>query len=308
MCPADAVDPGRLEEREVIRIELADGTRHTGSVTIIARKHYLVCRGAGYPLHGHVEGPLEDLAIVDLTTLQTRAEVYEESRRRMIGERIPGAEPVTRDDIEHRLRTIGRAKAGCGDDWSRELQVTRQFEELADRIGLAKAKRQWILNEERFRLRSNRDPEMRDIWVADVASPSCLARPRPQDFDPDPRTRRRRSPLPPEARSDPFGLHNVLKAMKQLGLKARIDRLGDPPHLRGHILVKMPIKGRAQFVAMAERDDPANPIRWRLVWDGNESKAGLRRHRAAVATPEYAALLAALRHGLAHIQGELALS
>ena len=308
MCPVEATCLARLEEREVVRIQLADGTAHTGSVTIIAARHYLVCHGTGYPLHGHVEGPLEELELAAIITVQTRADVLAEGHRRLMGERIPGSEPVTRDDFEHRLRTIARAVALCGDDWSREMQIRRQFDEAADHIEFAKAKRQWILNEERFRLRSNRAPEMHDLWVQDVASPSCLARPRPQDFDPDSTVRRRRSPLPPDARADPFGLHNILKAMLRRGLKARIDRLGDPPHARGQILIKMPIKGRAQFVASAERKSTADPIRWRLIWDGNESKAGLRRHRAAIRTSDYAALVDVLRHGLPHTQGELALS
>ena len=173
---------------------------------------------------------------------------------------------------------------------------------------LSAAYRQWVLNEERFRLRSDREPTMADLWVGSTASPSCFARPRPQDFDPDPSVRRRRTPLPAAARGDPKGLRNMLAAMKSRGLHARLDRLGDPPHLRGSILVKMPIKGRAQFAALAERNREDVPVRWRLVWDGNDSRAGRRRYRVAIQTPEYAALLDVLRSGRRNVQTELALA
>ena len=146
---------------------------------------------------------------------------------------------------------------------------------------------------------------MADLWVDAVANPSCFARPQAQDFDPDPTLRRKRTPLPPSARADPWGLRNMLAAMKGRGLQARLDRLGDPPHLRGAILVKMPVKGRAQFVARAERDTDAEPIAWRLSWDGNETKAGQRRYRAAIRTPDYVALIETLRAGRPDVQAEL---
>ena len=66
----------------------------------------------------------------------------------------------------------------------------------------------------------------------------------------------------------------MLAELKAHGLHARLDRQRDPPHLRGSILVKRPVKGRAQFAAMAERDTEDQQIAWRLVWDGNDSKPG----------------------------------
>lgn len=295
------------EERELLRVTLACGRAFTGRCTIVARRHYVLCPDPGNLL-GVVEGPLEQLELLALQVLQTRAEAIEEGRQRLLGDRVPGPEPVTRDDYENRLRRIARAIALAKEDWSRECQLKRQFEELAARIALSAGKRQWLLNEERWRLRSNAEPTMADLWVGDMASPSCFARPRPQDFDPDPVVRRRRTPLPPAARADPHGLRNMLAAMLARGLKARLDRQGDPPHLRGAILVKIPaVKGRAQFVARAERESEDRPIVWRLSWDGNESKAGQRRYRAATQTPDYEALRAVLQTGRSGVQAELAL-
>ena len=99
----------------------------------------------------------------------------------------------------------------------------------------------------------------------------------------------------------------MLAAMKARGLHARLDRQGDPPHLRGSILVKMPIKGRAQFAGMVERAAEDQPIAWRLVWDGNDSKAGRRRYRAAIQTAAYASLVDVLKGGRSHVQHELLL-
>ena len=47
------------------------------------------------------------------------------------------------------------------------------------------------------------------------------------------------------------------------------------------IQIEMPIKGRSRFVAIAQRDERGR-MAWRWVWDGNQSKAGLARHRRAL--------------------------
>ncbi|SHK12244.1 hypothetical protein SAMN02745194_04235 [Roseomonas rosea] len=136
---------------------------------------------------------------------------------------------------------------------------------------------------------------MADLWVDPVANPSCFARPRPQDFDPDPAKRRRRVPPPPAVRADPHSIPNMLAALTGRGLKARITRLGDPAHARGHIQVDMPVKSRARFVLIGEASDGVTE--WRAVWDGNDSKAGLKRRRQSEATDAYRLMLTAMREG-----------
>lgn len=121
-----------------------------------------------------------------------------------------------------------------------------------------------------------------------MASPSCLARPRPQDFDPDPRVRRWRIALPLQVRADPWSIPNILHALRAASLKVRVTRLGDPPHDAGHLQIEMPIKGRSRFVAIAQRDE-CGRMAWRWIWDGNQSKAGLARHGRALRCDAYAA-------------------
>jgi hypothetical protein len=58
----------------------------------------------------------------------------------------------------------------------------------------------------------------------------------------------------------------------------------------------MPIKGRSRFKVIGGRTG-TGAIGRRLVWGGNDSKAGLRRRRQAEAPPEYARLVATLRAG-----------
>ncbi|GAV36865.1 hypothetical protein ROTAS13_04554 [Roseomonas sp. TAS13] len=96
----------------------------------------------------------------------------------------------------------------------------------------------------------------------------------------------------------------MLSALMAEGLQARITRLGDPPHDRGHIQVEMPVKGRARFVLQGGRGEDGR-MHWRSVWDGNESKAGRKRFFRAVATPAYAAMVRVLRDGRRTVQPDL---
>jgi hypothetical protein len=294
------------EERAVVRVVLHDGTVLTGAYTSRARLHFVHRTGPDLPLVGEVSGPFGTEEARSVEIVKTRAQVLQEAHVRMHGERVPGKEPVTADEHRHRLETIARAVFDAGDDWQREMQLRRQFNQAAERIGLAAGKRQWILNEAKWARRSNAVPIMADLWVEDVASPSCLARPRPQDFDPDVRVRRRRTPVPPHVRADPWSIPNILKALRDMHLKARVTRLGDPPWDRGHIQIDLPFKGRSRFVAIANRDGASGGrMIWCLVWDGNDSKAGQKRHARAVRSEEYDHIRRILCAGCTYVQFDL---
>jgi len=245
--------------------------------------------------------------VLAVEVARTRAQVPDDIYVRLHGERVPGRKPVTRDDHEHRLRVLARTVADAEADWQRQVQLHRQFREAADRIGLATGKRAWLLHAARWARRSNAEPTTADLRVDAVASPSCLARPRPQDFDPDPRVRRRRSGLPTHIASDPRSIPNMLLALRAASLNVRIARFGDPPYGRRRLQVEMPAKGRSRFVAVAERDRHGHGrMAWRVVCDGNhESKTGQLRHRRALRCGAYARMVEVLRHGRRGLQADL---
>ncbi len=95
----------------------------------------------------------------------------------------------------------------------------------------------------------------------------------------------------------------MLAALMDRGLKARITRLGDPPYERGHIQVEMPIKGRARFVLIGERQ--GSIMTWRDIWNGNDSNVGLLRVRRSRRTDAYRAMQDAMQHGRPTMQGDL---
>lgn len=291
------------EERCRLRLTLSDGRVIEGLHNAVAGRHFLHRTGPGLPLVGEVEGPLQASDIRAIEVVMTRAALLEQGRELLQGPRVPGREPVTRDDFEHRLQTLARAVAAVPEaDWQMQVRLKRQFEACAERIALGQGKQAWMLAEARWARKSNASPTMADLWIEPVASPSCFARPRPQDFDPDPAIRRRRVPPPPEVRADPFSVPNMLAALLGRDLKARITRSGDPPHAAAHIQVDMPVKGRARFVLIGERC--RGTTRWRAVWDGNDSKPGLRR-RLSEATEAYRRMLAAMREGRRSVQPDL---
>ena len=155
-----AILAGR-EERELLRVALVNGSAHTGRCTIVAGQHFLICADPKN-LVGRVEGPLEEMDLSTVEVLQTRAEALAQGRQRLMGDRVPGREPVTRDDFEQRLRVIARAIANTlKEDWQRGMQLRRQFDEVAERIHLAAAKRQCsssvlrLLDEALFRKRTD---------------------------------------------------------------------------------------------------------------------------------------------------------
>lgn len=292
------------EERSIIEVCFQDGKRLTGFYTARGGNHFLLRTGPGFPLIGQIDGPFAATDIAAVHILKSRAEVLADARMRLHGERVPGREPITRDDFQYRLETLARAAAQSGDDWQREMQIRRQFDELADRIALAAGKRAWLHNAARWSLRSNAPPTMADIWVEDVASPSCLARPRAEDFDPDPAIRNRKRPVPAHVRADPYSILNMLAALHTAGFKARITRLGDPPWDKGHIQIDLPLKGRSRFIAIGQRSADREMV-WRTVWDGNESKAGLVRYRRAVSEGYLDRLRTILRNGRTEMQVDL---
>lgn len=292
------------EERAVIRLTLADDTTLTGSYTTRAGFHFIHCTGRDRPPMGEVFGPFSASQVRSVLILKTRDEVLLHDYERLYGERVPGRDPVSRDDYQYRLETLARVVVQTHDDWRRQMQVKRQFDEVADRICLAAPKRAWLLRAAQWSQHSNAPPTMADIWVANVASPSHLARPRPQDFDPDPVERHRRQQPPAYVTHDPRSIPNMLRAFHAAALTARITRLGDPPWDRGHIQIDLPLKGRSRFLAIGERDE-AGSMLWRVLWDGNDTKAGLKSYRQAVRAGYRDQLGAILQTGLMIRQPDL---
>jgi hypothetical protein len=116
----------------------------------------------------------------------------------------------------------------------------------------------------------------------------------------------RQDPRGTHVMGDPWSIPNVLKALRDTHLKARVTRLGDPPWGRGHIKIDLPFKGRSCFVAIANRDGPSTGrMIWRLVWDGNDSKAGRQRYARAVQSEEYQHICRVLRVGRTYVQFNL---
>jgi len=292
------------EALERIRVTMQDGRVLEGAYSPAGRQHFLHRTGADLPLIGQVEGPLLAAEIASVQVVMTRTEVKERARELLHGPRVPGSEPVSREDYQARLQTLARAVAAVPEpDWQMQVRLRRQFEACAERIALTPGKQAWLLAEAKWARRSNVPPTMADLWIEPVASPSCFARPRPQDFDPDPGVRRKRILPPLHVRMDAYSVPNMLAALVARGLKARITRLGDPPYERGHVQVEMPVKGRARFVLIGETQ--GGVMTWRDVWDGNDSKAGLQRLRRSRKTDAYQAMRDAMRHGRPVRQGDL---
>jgi len=284
-------------EQDVLTIVMADGALVEGSYLTQAGMHFVSIRNPDSMLLKTVVGPFTDEDVQSIARVKGREEILEERYDRLRGERLPGREPLTREDYEYRLETIARAVAKA--EGKRRDQLERQFDDVADRIALARAKRTWILAAGRWALRSNSPPLLSDLWMSDVASPSYISRPRPQDFDPDPSVRRRRSAAPEEATSDPRSVPNVLKTMKAAGLKAVISLAGEPAWERAVLQIDLGPGRTMRYLAEARRGS-GGLIEWDLKWGGNHSKPGLRKMRQSVRLDSYLELkriVAKANHG-----------
>ena len=281
------------EPNSEIRVILAKGAPLTGRYMTQAGMHFIHCRNQGIPGIGSVSGPFFAEDVVAVIVLRTAEEVHEELYERTRGTPLPGREPTTAEDYHHRLMMIAKAISGER-DFYRKRQLETQFADVADRIALAKSKRNWIMLEAAWSLRSNAPPSMKDLWGEPIASPSLLMRPQPEDYDPSPEVRRRRRMLPEYVRRDPRSITNTLSALRKAGLKARITRLGDPAFDRGVIQIDLPMRGRARFNAIAERDQSGR-MTWGLKWEGNASRAGLKKLTAARRSTEFHTIQCALK-------------
>jgi len=191
-------------DRDLVRVTMLDGQVLEGSLCQVANQHFIHLWGAGLPSIGKVEGPLLAGDVASVEIVLTKAERIEQARERSLGPRVAGREPVGREDFEHRLQTLARAIAAAASGPGEiHVQLHRQFEACAARIGLAAGKRAWVLAAARWARTSNEEPTMADLWMDAEASPGFFARPRPQDFDPDPAARRKHVPPPRRCASIP---------------------------------------------------------------------------------------------------------
>lgn len=272
-------------QQDVLVVTLADGRELRGSFLSQAGMAFIHCKDGS--IIGKVEGPFTEEEVSSVKVVKTRDEVVEDRRERLLGDRFPGREPVTRDDYEYRLESL--VKAAFREEGERRAQLLRQFEETADRVALAKSKRVWMIRAGDWATRSNSPPSLADLWFSDVASPSMISRPRPQDFDPDPRERRKRVPLPKEAVDDPLSVPNMLSRLRAAGFDAVISLAGDPVWERAVVQIDLGPGRSMRFNAHAARDAEGR-IAWKLNWGGNDSASALKKHRRALKLPEYAHL------------------
>lgn len=201
LCPADQV-----------RVELSGGKVWDGEVRD-GPFVYLESHDRRGLVILHHSSP--DYATVSEITVTRKAhEVLEERQKRKFG-KWAHPDPVTRDDFErvlyalaceiNQLRDRGFGRTGFDADSSRRArELEAQFHAVADRIDLAKTKRNYIICFN-FKRRSAGLPDMRRSEFNPLRNsydvPAAVV-PKPLDFDPLPEIRARRAPRPPEDYTD----------------------------------------------------------------------------------------------------------
>lgn len=204
---------------------------------------------------------------------------------------------MTRDGFEQRLGALARA-AATASNAARRRQIEFQFDDIADRVSLARTKRRWILACARWATNSNRAPSPLDLSGGDLTMAAKFKRPRHQDFDPDPVLRRARAPVPPHVRCDPRSVPNMARALREAGFVARPSVMGETDHDHADLLVDFEGgKMRGRFAVFGRRDDDGSMTWDRPSWAGGDSGTAAVRRRRAERSPEYDRLLLTLQVG-----------
>lgn len=295
-APHDAGAPSPFEgvgEQDEIEVTFHSGEVLAGVYLTQVGLHFLSLRGRD--LLPTIEGPIEADAVGGVRVVRTWAEIKAARFARWRGEIVPGRAPATASDFEYRLELLARMRAQC-EDQARRDELERQFNDVADQIALARGKRAWLHAAAAWALKSNAPPVLADLWFADLASPSLMARPRAQDFDPDPVVRRKRAAKSLATARDPMSISGRLSALKAAGLKARIALAGDDPTEHALIVVDLAPRRKARFNALGRRVD--GKMMWVIAWGGNWNDAGFKAKRRATQMDAYCVMTSLMREGL----------
>lgn len=272
-----------LIHQDQIEVDLWTGETLRGAYSPIAGMHFVVSRVPG-ALLDNVEGPLREEDVLDVRVVRRWEAIKAERHASRRGEPFPGPAPRTALDYEYRLGLLAKAIAST-EELPRRAQMMLQFEDLAAEIQLSAGKRQWMLAEGRWSLRSNAPPALEDLWPSKVASPSLMARPRPQDFDPDPVIRRKRVALPADVVAEASSVPNVLRNLKRSGIKARLYLVGDPAWDRAVLQIDLAPGRTGRFNADAVRE--GGRTTWSFGWAGNYGPTADRHRMRALKLPSY---------------------
>lgn len=288
-----------LVQQDVVRIALDDGTVDgtviEGSYIQQAGMHFVHVKDGSSI--GRVEGPVDPASVTAVEVLKDRATVHEEIRERRLGERVPGGLVETRDGYRARLERLAAA-AAAEPDYRRRMQIEAQFHEVADRISLARTKRNWMVGEAIWRRHSNEEPDKLDMAGGDLTVAERFRRPKPRDFDPDPVERRKRDPLPERVALDPRSTHNMARAMRAAGFKVRVSLLSEMTDDAVALLVEFPGgKKEGRFLLNGARGADG-AMAWRHQWEGGETAAGIRRLVKCKRSETYREFLAVVERGL----------
>jgi hypothetical protein len=288
---------GRVQQDQ-LRVDMTDGSSLTGSFLTQAGMAFLHVRDGS--VHGRVEGPIDPAAVRRVVLLKGRDEIVEERRLRKLGDLVPGTLRKSREGYEARLDALARAAAMA--TGRRRDEIEAQFDLVADEISLAKTKRNFMLAAARWNRFSNREPTKMDLCGGDMTSAERFSRPRPQDFDPDPKIRRARVPIPPAIAADPRSVPNMMKALRAAGFRALPSIVGETTFEEGDLLVDFPGGKEKGRFALIGRRNPSGNMAWRALWEGNSSRADMRRRSRALRSEDYRKFVDIIRDGLAPTQ------
>jgi len=295
-----------VENGSRVCLETIDGTVVNGEYKIVGGKRYIMARDASSFLGVKVSGPFDAQNTRLLTVTKSVVQVRREQREARLGEPFHKRAPETGPEVREFLEDLARAIAAIPHtgDRIRQLELTRQFADLAATVELSKAKQAWLLAEGRWYRQHNHPPLLSDLWHEDVASPSEIRRPRDADFELAVPLRSVRTPIPKSVQRDPHSIRNMLKALNDVGLRTYLSRLGDPEHDRGVLLVKMPFEGRSQYRLDARRK-ACGKLDWRAHWDALDSDSGNRRQMRVERSHSFALLQRTLQRGCVNVQYDL---
>ncbi len=290
------------ETDEILQVTMKDGTVAIGKYWMLGGMHLLQQPDPTSFMGATNFGPMKPEDVGEVLVLKDKARVREEHHERTRGERFPGPEPKTRDDLRYRLEILARAVIK-ETDWRRRYQLEMQFHDCADRVEMARSKRAWVMAEAKWYLNHNRPPEMADLWCADVASPSLFQKPRDQDFDPDPTQRRKRVPYPADVAIDPLSVPNVMKALKRLGCAAYISLAAEQVYDKARICINFhEVPGRAKVYLYAKRGGGATT--WTVRFDCGNSRAAHQRENRIKQLALYRLVIDVVRGGFPATNGQ----